>query len=97
MSVPLSQTVKVSETMTFSHTAGASVTVGTTFEVGVPLVTSAEISAEISASYEFSSGTKSNFFFKLFKTAFEHSELCPYTQITPNKVSTIYGMAYITN
>ena len=56
LSVPFSQEVKVSKTMSFTRTAGASVTVGTSFSADIPGVGSAGVSAEMSATMEFSSG-----------------------------------------
>jgi len=46
----------VTETSSFSHTAGASVTVGTTFSTGIPVVAAGEISVDVSAYYDYSSG-----------------------------------------
>jgi len=48
----------VTETASFTHTAGASVTLGTSFEVGLPLVSKGQVSASVTASYEFSAGTE---------------------------------------
>merc|ERR1712071_647744 len=57
-SLSLEVSEEFSETMSFSHSAGVSVTVGATFSIGVPLVAEAEISTEVSASYDFSYGTE---------------------------------------
>ena len=74
--VPLSVSVKVSDTMSFTRTAGASVTLGTSFSADIPGVGTAGVSAEMSASMEFSSGIDKLLFFKMLNTLSFSIYLC---------------------
>lgn len=92
---------EVGESSSFSHTAGASVTVGTEFSAKIPLVGEATVTAELSASYEYSTGKERSVTKNMSaefpcvaspgKTAnckaliFKFKARCPYTQTWQHK------------
>ena len=100
-SATLTVSEEVSETSSFSHTAGATVTVGTEFKAEIPLVGSGKVTAELSASYEYSSGEERSVTKKMSaefpcvaspgKTAnckaliFKFKARCPYKQTWQHK------------
>ena len=100
-SATLTVSEEVSETSSFSHTAGATVTVGTEFKAAIPLVGSGKVTAELSASYEYSSGEERSVTKKMSaefpcvaspgKTAnckaliFKFKARCPYKQTWQHK------------
>lgn len=56
-STKFSVSEQVTESASFTHTAGTSVKVGTSFKTGVPFVAEGKVSVDVTASYQFSSGT----------------------------------------